>query len=313
MPNPPLFSIIIPIYKTELYLDRCVQSARRQSFSHIEIILVDDGSPDGCPAMCDAYAREDARVKVIHKPNGGLSDARNAGMEAATGDYLLFLDSDDYLEPDACERLNPAAATGRDILIGTWLQGAEASAPPATADTLVSEPARAYLWRVLSAGRMRMAAVLYVLNRRFTEQHSLRFKVGICHEDDEFTPRAFLAADTVAVTNVAFYRYILREDSITTRRDMRRNDTDHHATCVALEEVYRALPDKTLARLLLDTLAMQTLSLFQSGRLYQYGSMYIHRKTVLRCARRFRTRLKALLYCISPRLYWRVNHISKTM
>lgn len=98
-------SIIIPIYNVEAYLPRCVHAARSQTLADIEIILVDDGSPDNCPALCDSYALEDKRIKVIHKNNEGLGLARNTGIDAASSDYVMFVDSDDYLERDACERL----------------------------------------------------------------------------------------------------------------------------------------------------------------------------------------------------------------
>ncbi len=95
----PLISVIIPIYGVEAYLRRAVDSVLGQTYRNLEIILVDDGSPDGCPAICDAYAAREARVRVIHKENGGLSDARNAGLDVAGGDYIAFLDSDDYYAP----------------------------------------------------------------------------------------------------------------------------------------------------------------------------------------------------------------------
>ena len=98
-------SVVVPIYKVEKYLDRCVQSLFNQMYENLEIILVDDGSPDNCPAMCDEYAKVDSRVKVVHKPNGGLPDARNAGMDVATGEYLLFVDSDDWIEPQTAAEL----------------------------------------------------------------------------------------------------------------------------------------------------------------------------------------------------------------
>ena len=90
------FSIVVPIYKTEKYLKQCVDSILSQSFTDFELILVDDGSPDNSGKMCDDYAQKDCRVRVIHKQNGGLSDARNAGIKEAKGDYLCFLDSDDF-------------------------------------------------------------------------------------------------------------------------------------------------------------------------------------------------------------------------
>lgn len=98
-------SIIVPVYKVEPYLDKCVSSIVNQTYTNLEIILVDDGSPDNCPAMCDAWAEKDSRIRVIHKPNGGLSDARNAGMAAATGELMAFVDSDDRIAPDMYEHL----------------------------------------------------------------------------------------------------------------------------------------------------------------------------------------------------------------
>ena len=98
--NEDLISVIIPVYKVEQYLDRCVQSVLNQTYHNLEIILVDDGSPDRCPQMCDEYARHDSRVRVIHKENGGQSSARNTGLEVASGNYIGFVDSDDYIADD---------------------------------------------------------------------------------------------------------------------------------------------------------------------------------------------------------------------
>lgn len=101
----PRVSIVVPVYKTERYLERCVASLQNQTLRDIEILLVDDGSPDGCPEMCDRFAAEDSRIKVIHKKNGGLSSARNAGMREARGNYIGFVDSDDDAEPDMYEKM----------------------------------------------------------------------------------------------------------------------------------------------------------------------------------------------------------------
>jgi len=111
----PLISVIVPVYKVEKYLDDCVQSILRQTYDNLEIILVDDGSPDQCPRMCDNYAAEDVRVIVIHKQNGGLSSARNAGMAVATGEYIAFIDSDDWIAENMCERLISAFSAAENI------------------------------------------------------------------------------------------------------------------------------------------------------------------------------------------------------
>ena len=98
-------SVIIPVYRAEATLKRCVASVLSQDYGELEVILVDDGSPDDCPRQCDDWAQNDARIKTIHKTNGGLSEARNAGLEIATGDYLTFVDADDYLAPNTYRQL----------------------------------------------------------------------------------------------------------------------------------------------------------------------------------------------------------------
>ena len=98
-------SVIVPVYKVEKYLDRCVESIVNQTYKNLEIILVDDGSPDDCPVMCDAWAKKDERIQVIHKENGGLSSARNAALDISTGEYVCFVDSDDWIDSDMIEVL----------------------------------------------------------------------------------------------------------------------------------------------------------------------------------------------------------------
>ena len=100
-----LVSVIVPVYKVEFFLRRCVESILKQTYQNMEIILVDDGSPDRCPQICDSFCRKDTRIRVIHKKNGGLSDARNVGIEAAKGEYLCFVDSDDYIQSTMLEHL----------------------------------------------------------------------------------------------------------------------------------------------------------------------------------------------------------------
>ena len=113
-----LVSIVVPIYNVEPFLDRCITSIVNQTYADIEIILVDDGSPDNCPAMCDAWADKDSRIKVIHKKNEGLGEARNTGVSIATGSYVFFIDSDDYLEHNAVERcISVAVDAGADSVI----------------------------------------------------------------------------------------------------------------------------------------------------------------------------------------------------
>ena len=122
--NRPQISIIIPVYNVEKYLDRCMESVVSQTLKNIEIILVDDGSPDNCPRLCDEWGRKDSRIKVIHKKNEGLGLARNTGMQEATGEFIAFIDSDDYVELDMYEKLyTKATASNADIVYCGYKQG----------------------------------------------------------------------------------------------------------------------------------------------------------------------------------------------
>ena len=118
----PKFSVIVPMYNVEKYLDKCVESIRQQTLSDIEIILVDDGSPDSCGEMADSFAQIDNRIKVVHRFNGGLGPARNSGMEVATGEYIGFVDSDDWVDSDMFERLYQAAVSENADVVFTGMR-----------------------------------------------------------------------------------------------------------------------------------------------------------------------------------------------
>ena len=98
-------SVVIPVYGVEQYLDRCIQSVVEQDYEQLDIVVVDDGSPDGCPELCDEWAARDSRIRVVHKENGGLASARNAGLDIIIGDMVTFVDSDDYVEPNYVSEL----------------------------------------------------------------------------------------------------------------------------------------------------------------------------------------------------------------
>ena len=121
MNSQPKISVIVPVYKTEGLLDRCVESIVGQTYKNLEIILVDDGSPDNCPAMCDEWAEKDSRIRVIHKENGGVSSARNAALDIATGDYIGFVDSDDWIEPEMYSSLiQKISESGKNIALCSY-------------------------------------------------------------------------------------------------------------------------------------------------------------------------------------------------
>lgn len=215
-----IISIIVPIYKVEKELDRCVQSLLKQTYKNLEIILVDDGSPDRCPELCDQYALEDSRIYVIHKENGGLSDARNAGLKKATGEYILYVDSDDYIELDSCERLiNAANRREVDIVVGNAIMekpdGCEMMVHTATPAGQIYD-AKNFIKKAICAYQWYAPAWLNMYRREYLLQNELYFKKGIYFEDVEMLPRVFLPAKRITCIEGVFYHYVIRENSIMT-------------------------------------------------------------------------------------------------
>ena len=308
-----LFSIIVPIYNVQPYLEKCVTHLREQTLRDIEIILVDDESPDACPEMCDRYAAEDGRIKVIHKKNGGLSDARNHGFAAATGEYILFVDADDYIDRDTCQRLSRYAHTGADLLLGrAVVEGGECDLRRADVGEEVYSGTE-YLKKALRAGKRPMAAWLNAYRREFLLENDLSFKYGILHEDEQFTPRVFLKAGAVVDTGETFYHYMIREGSITQKKDKRKNAEHLFSTFCELEGIYREIGDEELRERLLDTLAEKYMNIFQVGELYRYGRQYLHGDFLRRTATQRKTRMKVWLIMLSPRLYFVVNRMEKRL
>ena len=213
-------SIIVPIYKVEHELDRCVKSLLGQTYNNIEIILVDDGSPDSCPKMCDEFAKLDNRVKVIHKRNGGLSDARNAGLKIALGEYVLYVDSDDYIDFDSCERLMKAKNNENiDIIVGNAIMekndGNELINHSATPEG-ITYTSKEFVERAIKANQWYAPACFNMYRKEFLLENNLYFEKGIYFEYVQMLPRVFLAANTIRCMNGIFYHYIVRDNSIMT-------------------------------------------------------------------------------------------------
>ena len=211
-----MISIIIPIYKVEEYLDRCVRSVVNQTYKKIEIILVDDGSPDNCPQLCDEWAIRDNRIIVIHKENGGLSSARNAGIKEARGEYILFVDSDDYIDQNTCEKLIKYAE-GVDLVVGEATIYEDKKIIHSIHTNLEENciyTGTECAMKEIMAGEWYAPACYNMYRRRFILDNALLFTEGILHEDVDYLPRLFLAAKTVKYIKYEFYKYIIRESSI---------------------------------------------------------------------------------------------------
>lgn len=212
-------SIIVPIYGVEQYLKRCVNSLISQTYKNIEIILVDDGSPDQCPIICDHYAKIDDRVIIVHKKNGGLSDARNAGLRIATGEYIMYVDSDDYIEEDSCEKLIKNIRDGVDVVVGACKKINTSNVTLQQHTNLEQGKiynAREYVLLSIEKNEWYAPACFNLYRRTFLIDNNLYYKVGYYFEDIEMLPRLFLANPKVSYVNYPFYNYIIRENSIMT-------------------------------------------------------------------------------------------------
>lgn len=212
-------SIIVPVYKVEQYLERCVNSLINQTYKNIEIILVDDGSPDQCPKMCDYYASEDSRIKVIHKKNGGLSDARNTGLRIATGEYIMYVDSDDYIEKNSCEKLVKAMIENVDLVVGAYNEIRNGRLIKKRHSNILQNKvynAKEYVIASIDRDEWYAPAWLNLYNKSFLINNDLFYKVGIYFEDMEMLPRLFLANPKIAYVDYPFYNYVIRENSIMT-------------------------------------------------------------------------------------------------
>jgi len=207
-------SIIVPIYNVENFLDRCVQSLKSQTYENIEIYLVDDGSPDNCPKMCDQYAKEDSRIRVIHKENGGLSDARNAALDVVTGDYVIFVDSDDYVEKDLCQKLAASVRENCDIYNYRFRRFFnENKGDP----FLGSGEVKYYIGRdVFDLYIKRTPFTHMVCDKMFKRElfEGLRFIKGRYAEDLALCYQLFGRAKGAAFIDETFYNYYTRENSI---------------------------------------------------------------------------------------------------
>lgn len=212
-----LVSVIVAVYNIEEYLPRCVDSILAQTYEKLEIILVDDGSTDKSGAICDAYAGKDERIRVIHKRNGGLSDARNAGMDTASGEYIGFVDGDDWVDREmyramyeACEKENAQIAACR------YKQITKSGVVDASTGNSVSLSKTEAL-EIYVCGDDRYLIYNSVWSKLFSAEliRGMRFPVGKNSEDIMFTTRAFCQMNRLVYLDTAYYNYVLdREGSI---------------------------------------------------------------------------------------------------
>jgi glycosyltransferase involved in cell wall biosynthesis len=268
------FSIIVPVFNVKEYLGRCLDSLISQNFKDFEIVIVNDGSTDGSDKICNSYLKKYVNIKLINQTNSGLSSARNAGIKNSNGDYILFVDSDDYIESDTLSTLSKYLIDNKfDVIVGSakvLVNNKFHSRLTFTkANKLQNIFSGVEFFKLqLKFNSMHMPVWLYIYKRSFLSKNSLEFKVGILHEDEEFTPRALFKAKSLLLLNNQFYNYILRKNSITNSKSKIDNSFHIIQTCLFLKEFYSNVDDNEFRYLLLNSLAMKYFYAFQISKVH---------------------------------------------
>ena len=252
--QPALVSVIIPVYGVQAYLPRCIDSVLHQSFQNIEIILVDDGSPDDCPAICDRYAAEYSQIRVIHKKNGGVSSARNAGLEAVTGTYVTFLDSDDCYEPQWIQNLTAAMEESQaDVVVANH----QKVLPDGTRQPMTHEPGvyvqenlrqqLSYMITYVMTDRHAWEITTRLFKTEIIKKQKIRFceSCGNFAEDLGFVLAYSLYCRKVVSVEEAGYCYCIRENSMmVSSRQIPRLDSSNEVSMEFLSRFGKTVPEE---------------------------------------------------------------------
>lgn len=209
-----LISVIIPVYKVEKYLEKCIESIIKQTYTNLQIILVDDGSPDNCGKICDEYAKKDSRIEVIHKINGGLSDARNVGINRANGRYIGFVDSDDYIKEDMYEKLiNLIKEYNADVSICNLYDVFDGKKYVRNKDNGIHEYSRIDILKEILLDKNIQS---YAWNKLYKKElfDEIKYPIGKKYEDIGTTFYLFEKCNKIVVTSEPEYYYLKRADSL---------------------------------------------------------------------------------------------------
>lgn len=222
----PKFSVIVPVYNVERYLKQCIESILNQSFQNYEILLINDGSTDRSGLICDEYALKYSQIRVIHKVNSGLSDTRNLGVKKATSQYIIFIDSDDYIELDTFEKFNNKLEKydNPDVLISQIKKVYGESEIRYLDYKLIgelinkSEKGDIIEW-IFKKSDNTWPSVRYIVKRDLIDKYNLKFSSGYLHEDIDWTAQLFFYAETFTYSDFYWYNHRMeREGSITTSK-----------------------------------------------------------------------------------------------
>lgn len=317
----PLFSVIVPVYKVEEYLKSCVDSLLAQSteVESMEILLVDDGSPDRCGEVCDQLAENHEEIRVFHKKNGGLSSARNRGMQEAKGKYIVFVDSDDTLETGALGKIQKALDqySEADAIFYNGLEddGTSRDSMRRMEDDHVRifENGKDFLLNKYRDNNLNVEAWLYAYRKAFLEKNQLTFEEGILHEDVEFTPCALMKCGKIIQLPDRLYHYMVRENSISTQKNKEKNIRDLFETLRKLDQMADE-QESELRKWMKNGILNSYLNMVQTARMYQkqYRKLLDKRFLLGKAATNW-NRFRVLVCLINVRLYCFMNDCYKKL
>lgn len=294
-----LISIIVPVYNVEKEIDRCVDSLINQTYENIEVLLIDDGSTDKSSCICDEYAMLDDRIRVIHKENGGLSDARNCGLDNTNGDFVMFVDSDDFLETDACLRLYECIVnTDTDMCVGVIREIRKDSVNYQRRSHIkpnVRYSSKEFMVRSIKSYEWYAPAVLNLYKTAVFNDNNIRFKKGRLYEDIEILPRIYLCTNTISYVDFPFYNYVIRENSITTSIKNEKHRSSYLQNLQSWKQLFDSVDDKELQSILYGALVKQYVYAKRNFRIKGWKVDKLDIKFALKYALSNKERLKVLI------------------
>lgn len=313
--NKILISFIVPIYNVEKFLFDCLYSLKIQEGNDLEFLLIIDGSKDRSDLISIDFMKVDRRFKVFFKENGGLSDARNFGLLRANGKYVFFLDSDDYIEKSF-------VSTVREKLLYPNIDILAIDAFKIDINNHISKISHTkgniniysgieFLYLQLKTNKMLMAVWMRIYNKEFLVSNNFYFEKGLIHEDEEWTPRVILKAKKIIHLDYCGYFYISREGSITNKPNKINNYLSLIYISQKMEIFYKNYSNHKIITLLND----HNLNIYLNGvyPLYSisYKKNYYNRSFLLKNSYHIKTKIKSLLFYISPFIYNLINKLTK--
>lgn len=308
----PKFSIIMPAYNVEDYISRSIDSVLGQSEKDFELIIVNDGSTDRTKEICDSYSKKDKRIRVIHKKNGGLSDARNEGVKKSKGEYLIFLDSDDYWDKDLLKELSKTLDNNPDVVRFQIREVTEDNIKTDYDETGFLNKSGEEAFDLITKYHFVENAWAYLIKRDYYLKEKFSFKKGMVHEDYGLTPLIIIKAKIVNSISYIGYNYCIRSNSIMTNKDYEKNKKKVNDMYIQYLDLIKQIDKTNLNKPIFKSFCANSLIIKiceLKGNDYKYYKNKIKEDRVIDniLSDTLSRKIKKLFIKISPRLYARIR------